>query len=141
MLGAFSLDPVIYKMKRHELCDRVARLPFPASELPPEQSIRQSLKLIDQLQEKAGVELLEWVERDDALYIVEPTFLFYLRWRKGRTETPDVLSALRDFFVNVEVIEGKSRLRIVRVARRGSADQVGTAQKSERLMRIEGDMP
>jgi hypothetical protein len=117
MLGAFSLDPVVYRLKRHELIDRVSQLPFPSSELPPEGSIRTSLKLVNQLQDVAGVELIEWVKRDDCLYIVEPTFLFYLRWRKRRSETPDVLSAIKDFFINVEVDEKTGKIRTIRVVR------------------------
>lgn len=117
MLGAFSLDPVVFRLKRTELCGRIANLPIPRSELPPEGSVKQALGLLNQLQEKVGVELLEWVERDDTLYIVEPTFLFYLRWRKARTETPNVLAALKDFLFNVE-IDHSGNVKIIKVARK-----------------------
>lgn len=83
LLAAFSADPIRFKLTKEEIRSRFSKLPIPNTPVPPESSINSSLSRISKLQEKIDFELLEWVPRDETLYILEPSFLFYLRWRKS----------------------------------------------------------
>lgn len=86
VFSTFAQDPLKYSLARHEIDKRLEKLinaGINKASLPPQGSVTSMLKAIGSFQKKVGIELLEWSERDQKLYILEPTFLFYLRWKKN----------------------------------------------------------
>jgi hypothetical protein len=71
-------------LKRHEIDERLEKIPIPDDKRPPAPSVNGMLSALAQFQRKNGIELLEWSEVEQRLYIIEPAFLFYLRWRENR---------------------------------------------------------
>lgn len=101
-LISFCDDPLTFSLRRSEIDDRISKLNLPASERPPTASINSMLAALKKFQRKNGIELLEWSEIDQRLYIIEPTFLFYLRWRekkRARSKQKDLLQLLMDLVV------------------------------------------
>ncbi|GJL51538.1 MAG: hypothetical protein NPIRA01_27650 [Nitrospirales bacterium] len=84
VLSAFSKDPQTFLLRRHEIDARLNELPIPKQQVPPQNSINSMLRALGNFQKKMGIELLEWSEKVQTLYILEPAFLFYLRWREPR---------------------------------------------------------
>jgi hypothetical protein len=46
--------------------------------------LNSTLRALEKFQEVQGIELLEWHEEDRTLYVLEPSFLFFLRWGLGK---------------------------------------------------------
>ncbi|GAA4427164.1 hypothetical protein GCM10023188_09940 [Pontibacter saemangeumensis] len=86
LLLAFTLDPITFKLQRHEIDERLAQLSIKFT-TPPPTSINSTLGVMSKLQQKFDFELLEWRQKLKTLYILEPSFLFYLRWKEERKET------------------------------------------------------
>lgn len=62
------------------------------------------LNAIGTFQDKLDMQILEWSESNQRLYIIEPSFLFYLRWREEKSHQPSIyefLSSLLDSKVGV----------------------------------------
>jgi hypothetical protein len=95
MLSIFTLDPPKFELLRHEINARIKDLPIENNEIPPNASINSTLSALAGFQEKNEFELLEWSKRDQAIYIVEPAFLFYLRWREEQTTPLDIFDSIR----------------------------------------------
>jgi len=95
ILSAFTLDPPKFVLKRHEIDERICNLPITNEEKPPAASINSTLSAIGKFQKSNGFELLEWSKRDQAIYVLEPAFLFYLRWRSERDTSPNDLEMIR----------------------------------------------
>lgn len=95
ILSAFALDPPKFDLKRHELDKRISEMPIPSEEKPPAASINSTLSAIGKFQKTNGFELLEWSKRDQAIYVLEPAFLFYLRWRTEKDTLPSGLEVFR----------------------------------------------
>lgn len=95
ILAAFVLDPLIFSMDLTELRSRLDRLPLRTDLIPGSDELLISLDGISSIQLEMDVDLLDWDRRRSRLYITEPTFLFYLRWRnlpdRGR---PSVMQSL-----------------------------------------------
>jgi len=106
ILSTFVLDPMTSVLRKEEITERLHRLKVKLSELPPETSITSTLEAIGPFQRRLGVELLEWSDRTQCLYILEPTFLYYLRWRRERHEAPSTADVLTDMLSDVPP-EGK----------------------------------
>lgn len=53
-------------------------------EKPPAASLNSTFGALRKFQDKRNFQLLEWIANEDSLYIVEPSFLFYVRWRINR---------------------------------------------------------
>jgi hypothetical protein len=102
LLLAFTVDRVVYQLDFPQLADRLTKLPNKPELHPPSGSLRSALTKLSQLQNKMGVSVLEWYPRDEKLYIVEPSFLFYLRWRTQRESLPSTADLARElvFFVH-----------------------------------------
>ena len=96
VLSTFTLDPLVFYLNREDIAERLRQLPLGESSIPPPASVSSMLKALGRLQEKLGIELLEWSENHQRLYVIEPTFLFYLRWRKGREKSPSLIELLED---------------------------------------------
>lgn len=98
VMAAFTKDPLTFSLKRHELDERIAELPIPEDRRPPAASVNGTLKALGTFQKRNGIELLEWSEVEHSLYILEPAFLFYLRWREPRTMPPNILDLMKGLF-------------------------------------------
>ena len=80
VLACFASSPIAFGLARHEIMERLNRLPIHKTRIPPEGSVNSMLKALRPFQDKQSFELLEWIEDESKLYILEPSFLFYLRW-------------------------------------------------------------
>jgi hypothetical protein len=99
VLITFCEDPLTFFLRRNEIDARIAKLNLTDGERPPAASINSTLAALAKFQKKNSIELLEWSEKDQRLYILEPAFLFYLRWKEKRNVRPssrDLLQMLRD---------------------------------------------
>jgi hypothetical protein len=94
ILACFTLDPIKFQLKRLEIDQRLSQLVVDPTEMPPAASLNSTFGALKTFQEKRGFEILEWRLGDNILYILEPTFLFYVRWRTPRTSK----SVQLDFF-------------------------------------------
>lgn len=105
ILSIFTLNPPKFELKRHEVDERISKLPIQKKEIPPPASINSTLSALARFQARNGFELLEWSAKDQAIYVIEPAFLFYLRWREIQEESTNVwdsiLKLLLDFNVKV----------------------------------------
>jgi hypothetical protein len=81
VLACFTLDPVKFWLHRKEIDDRLSRLQIPVDEMPPFASLNSTLGALKNFQTRREFELLEWRPNEDILYIIEPAFLFFVRWR------------------------------------------------------------
>lgn len=86
LLLAFTIDPITFKLKRFEIDDRFLKLKH-KFKIPPAASINSTLGALSKLQKRNEFELLEWSTKQSTLYILEPSFLFYLRWKIQKQES------------------------------------------------------
>lgn len=91
ILAIFAKDPLSFSLKRHQIDERIGDLEIPAESKPPAASVNSTLNALKSFQKKLEIELLEWVEKDQTLYMLEPSFLFYLRWREPKTGDTNAL--------------------------------------------------
>ena len=116
ILTSFTHGELCFSATRNEIAQKVRRLPVPDSDMPPVPMIGRTLSSLATLQAKMGIELLEWREQDDKLYIIEPTFLFYLRWRKSRTQSPTLDTLLKELSEKITALfnkDGDKKIRVV----------------------------
>lgn len=90
VLATFTQDPHSFSLKRHEIEERIQQVALPNKELPPHGSVNSMLKALAKFQKSLDINLLEWNESQQRLYILEPSFLFYLRWREPRDTPPSL---------------------------------------------------
>lgn len=88
ILTCFTLDPIKFALKRMEIDERLSRLEVEKSEIPPAASINSTLGALKNFQQRRNLRLLEWLPSEDKLYIIEPAFLFYVRWRQIKDTQP-----------------------------------------------------
>jgi len=96
LLSAFTLDPLKFELKRHEIDERITKMPIGNSKKPPAASINSTLAALGKFQKNNGFELIEWSKRDQAIFVIEPAFLFYLRWREARTVVPNIIEIIEN---------------------------------------------
>jgi hypothetical protein len=102
LLLIFTLDPVTFRLNRADIDTRLNRLDS-KFEKPPIASVNSTLGSIGKLQKKNGIELLEWSTKQGCLYILEPSFLFYLRWKDintGITKKTDLIAKLYEMITS-----------------------------------------
>lgn len=90
VLSTFSLDPPQFALSRNEIDSRIAKILTDPSKIPPPNSVGSMLRSISQLQSKKNLELLEWSELQNKLFILEPAFLFFIRWKEKRNKLIDI---------------------------------------------------
>lgn len=78
------MDPITFSMTRSEVNARLAKMKLANEEKPPAASLNSTFGALRKFQDKRNFQLLEWMANEDSLYIVEPSFLFYVRWRINR---------------------------------------------------------
>ena len=102
ILASFALEPLQFSLNHHELIERVGKLKG-AGEAPiPVQSINSSLRALANFQNRNEMSLLEWHEPERKLYILEPSFLFYLRQKLGSSGAENITKLIADLF-SVEI--------------------------------------
>lgn len=104
VLSTFIQNPLQFSLKRHEIDERLSEIPLQEDKRPPGGSVTSTLNAIAGIQKRNGFEILEWSKRDRALYVLEPAFLFYLRWREARTTSPSFLETLNSMIENISSI-------------------------------------
>lgn len=87
ILACFNMDPITFSMTRSEVNGRLARMKLNSDEKPPAASLNSTFGALRKFQDKRNFQLLEWMANEDSLYIVEPSFLFYVRWRISREKS------------------------------------------------------
>lgn len=97
VISAFSENPIEFSLHIHDIQERIERMPIPKEQKPPSQSIKSMLKALGKFQEKLEIELFEWMPKEEKLYILEPSFLFYLRWRQYRERPITIRELLREW--------------------------------------------
>jgi hypothetical protein len=115
LLMMFALDPIVYELNLVDVAERLDRLPIPSVAKPNQAQIRQALDGLNQLQGKISSSLLEWYEVDETVYILEPSFLFFLRWRKTGRTLPAIYEILSDFISGFQVTIEKGGQISVRI--------------------------
>lgn len=92
ILASFALEPLQFSLRYYELIDRVGRL---CGEKPiPQASINAALRALGKFQQRSNLRLLDWHDDARILYIVEPSFLFYLRQKLDNTAGEDLTEKL-----------------------------------------------
>lgn len=90
VLACFTVDPITFSLTRSQIDDRISKLKIENSERPPAASLNSTLGALKKFQTKREFQLLEWRPSEDTLYIVEPSFLYYVRWRKKRSDQEEI---------------------------------------------------
>ena len=97
VLSTFAQDPLVFSLTREEISSRLQELyeiGVNQASIPPTGSVTSMLNALGTFQRKLQFELLEWSDNDQRLYILEPTFLFYLRWKEKRKSLPGLFELL-----------------------------------------------
>ncbi len=89
---------------------RLSEISFLAAK--PKTPLKNLLKAIKALYKKLGIEIAEWYEKDQMLYIIEPAFIFYLRWHVPRRTSPTVGELIEYFFPGFDIKQTSRGLRI-----------------------------
>jgi hypothetical protein len=97
ILLSFTYGELTFSSTRWQIAERMSKLEIPKEEIPPPALLARTLQSLGALQEKMDVQLLEWRKQDEKLYIIEPTFLFYLRWRTPKKRPPSLIEILFEF--------------------------------------------
>jgi hypothetical protein len=103
VLTVFTLDPLKFELKRDEISERIKSLPISDNRKPPKASINSTLSALGKFQKTNGFELLEWSKRDQTIYVVEPAFLYYLRWREAKTSTSGFFDLISEFLKQLNI--------------------------------------
>ena len=83
VLSLFAQGDPTFCLRRDEIHDRLQEAPLPDDERPTPASVNSMLGALAGFPARNGIELLEWSRNDRSLYILEPSFLFYLRWQRA----------------------------------------------------------
>ncbi len=81
VLSLFAQGDPTFRLERDEIHLRLQEAPLGEDERPTPASVNSMLGALANFQRSNDIELLEWSRTDRSLYILEPSFLFYLRWR------------------------------------------------------------
>lgn len=84
VLACFTVDPILFNLSRNEIDRRLVKLIAEDEKRPPATSVNSTLGALKKFQETRKFQLLEWMPVTGMLYIVEPAFLFYVRWRNKK---------------------------------------------------------
>lgn len=85
IVKSIAENPPIMKLEIEDVKERIYNLLMPDEKKPPVKAIRDSLNNIQEmLHEREDIfKVLDW--KDGVLYILDPLFLFYLRWGGERS--------------------------------------------------------
>ncbi|TXN63555.1 hypothetical protein [Methylobacterium sp. WL6] len=117
VLACFTLDPIKFSLSRKDIDHRMNKLRLPVEEFPPAASLNSTLGALSKFQERRDIEILEWRPREEIFYIIEPAFLFYVRWRTKKETQPEQLDMFEILLKSIwNLPDNRSDLRL-------SADQ------------------
>lgn len=112
ILASFALEPLKFSLSYAELLERVNTL-CADGEMIPTASINSALKALGKFQQRKKISLLDWHESQQCLYIVEPSFLFYLRQKiENGNGGADFIQKLIHFFDLIERTDGKFEIKM-----------------------------
>lgn len=82
LLKAIALDPPLTSIFLDNMKDRIDKLIYSSGERIERKKIKDSLQKIDVIMQSSGqiYQVFEW--KDNQIFILDPLFLFYLRWSK-----------------------------------------------------------
>jgi hypothetical protein len=86
VVAAFGLDPITFELTVDMLLERITKLGAPDGTGIASDELFATLNGLGPLQDELDIELLEWHARTQHLYVLEPTFLYFLRWRVREQE-------------------------------------------------------
>ena len=107
VLACFTLDPISFSLRRSEIDDRLTRLNIDPGKKPPAASLNSTLGALNEVQRRRKFRLLEWIPTENKLYIIEPAFLFYVRWRQQKDTNPAQLDFFEDLLRNYVMLRGE----------------------------------
>lgn len=84
ILALFVQDPPTFNLTRTEIDERLKNAGLQPEDTPPTASINSTLSSLATFQQSRKFNLLEWSKSDRTVYILEPSFLFYLRWYQNK---------------------------------------------------------
>ncbi|TWB75425.1 hypothetical protein FBZ87_104531 [Nitrospirillum amazonense] len=102
VIACFTLNPIKFSLTRSEINERLKKLPLENQKPPPAASLNSTLGALKTFQETRGFELIEWIQNENKLYIIEPSFLFYVRWRAKHNATPTQLDLFEALLIRQE---------------------------------------
>ena len=102
ILSLFSFDPLSFFLRRYEITERIDKIPFQNIKKPDNFEIDKTLEKMKLLQSEQDISLLEWDSKSQKLYILKPSFLFFLRWRVAHEKPPTP----KDVFANLLISGG-----------------------------------
>lgn len=107
ILLIFTIDPPVFSLSRQEIDERIEKIVKDKQSLPPTPSLNNTLQNLLKLQQNKNILLLEWSRIQDRLYILEPAFLFYIRWKdkKSTTTFRELLDKLLENFALSNTID------------------------------------
>jgi hypothetical protein len=94
LLSCFLLEPLAFSLRIEEIEERLTRLPQTVDLSAKREYLLVALEQLSDAQKVLDVELLDWDSKSKCLYITEPLFLFFIRWREKRETRPFVLPIL-----------------------------------------------
>lgn len=105
ILMIFMADPLVFELPHYEIMKRISNLKLNKEEKPPVQSVDQTLNHLASFQSKKQLNLLEWKKYNKTLYVIEPSFLFYLRWKENRKAPPSFTDLVKEFLLNINELK------------------------------------
>lgn len=99
-LAILTLDPPTFEYDYGELVNRLRASILPKAALPLDYRSKMipRLKSVNRLPASLEIELLEWYAKDNVMHVLEPAFIFYLRWRKARPRIPTTSELFAEIF-------------------------------------------
>lgn len=113
ILASFALEPLRFSLKYSELIERISSICEIEEEIPAA-SVNAALKALSNFQQRKTMSLLDWHASEGCLYIVEPSFLFYLRQKLENSKPgTDIKVKLMHLFEILERPDGKIEVKMV----------------------------
>ena len=113
VLACFALDPIQFSLKKNELIARMGRMNLRPEDMPPVPSVNSTLAALSKFQRSRNLDLLEWQASKLTLHMLEPSFLFFVRWREFRQPDPksgvDLGASLKDILESFLKLVPKSK--------------------------------
>lgn len=113
ILASFALEPLEFSLSYSDLISRVTSL-CTSNESIPAASINAALRALEKFQLRKKMSLLDWHNGEARLYIIEPSFLFYLRQKLDNgTPGADLRERLIQLFEIMERPDGKIEVKMI----------------------------
>lgn len=78
---AFTIDPIKFELSQKEINKRIKFFYIDQEDqIPSELKIVETLENINVIQSENKIHVLDWVGRLRKLFVLQPTFIFYIRW-------------------------------------------------------------